>query len=357
LRTVKGQDLTSADLVSGYRPWLDGVRGIAVLMVVAQHTLGDVGVDLGSVGVGAFFALSGYLITSILLDERRAHGRVSLSRFYVRRAARLIPALVVVVLVCNTLFIVQRDFDPLRGSVTALTYTTNYATILQHDFVVGYGPTWTLAVEEHFYVLWPLALLWLTRRFNLRTALAATLGVCAFAVVWRAFLAFVQAPVDLLYIGSLERSDALLYGCAAAIAIRLGWRPSAASFWLGTATTAAMPLMPFVLDSAYQDAVFTTAVLAVSAAAMIVGLDYVAPSWVRSCLSLRALVAVGVISYGLYLWHGPLMRIARGFGYDGPEWRAVVALVSIGVAWTSYRHVEAPIRAWARRRQTRPHMG
>src|SRR5215203_5600814 len=84
----------AADLVTGYRPWLDGLRAVAVLMVVVQHTIGQMPIDLGFVGVGIFFALSGYLITSLLLDERAARGSVSLRRFYVRGAARLVPALV-----------------------------------------------------------------------------------------------------------------------------------------------------------------------------------------------------------------------------------------------------------------------
>ena len=212
--TIRAESGADA-LVRGYRPWLDGLRGVAVLLVVVQHTMGQIRFELGSVGVGLFFALSGYLITSLLLDERASAGSVSLSRFYIRRAARLVPALLLVVVVCNALFVLANDYGPLRGSLAALTYTSNYAQVLQHDFVLGYGPTWTLAVEEHFYILWPLALLWLVRRYPLRTALQATLAICLAALLWRAALAAMHVRYSLLGLGSVERADALLYGCAA----------------------------------------------------------------------------------------------------------------------------------------------
>ena len=96
------------------------------------------------------------------------------------------------------------------------------------------------------------------------------------------------------------------------------------------------------------------AALAVGAAALVVGLDYAAPSWLRRCLSIGSLVTIGVLSYGLYLWHGPLMRIAADFGYAGRGWRAVAVLVSVSLAAGSHRYLEAPIRAWARRRACGP---
>lgn len=339
---------TTSAVISGYRPWLDGVRAVAVLLVVAQHTMGQLPVDLGFTGVGIFFALSGYLITSLLLDEQALRGTVSLSRFYLRRAARLVPALVLVVVVCNTLFIASGDTAPLKGSVAALTYTANYAEVLRGDFVRGYGPTWSLAVEEHFYILWPLVLLWVTRRHGLRAALQATLAVCIAALLWRTTLAGLHVRHSLLSIGSLERADSLLYGCAAAIAVRLGWRPSRGLAWGGLAAVACVPVV-FSHDN-YITEVISPAALALAATAAVVGLDYADVPSLRRLLSLRLPVAIGVFSYGIYLWHGPLMRVAADDGYSGRHWRAVVAVVAILVAALSHRVVEAPVRRWARRR-------
>ncbi|HVE68213.1 MAG TPA: acyltransferase [Solirubrobacteraceae bacterium] len=346
------QPAPATPLARGYRPWLDGVRAVAVLMVVAQHVLGHIPVDLGFVGVGLFFALSGYLITSLLLDERSACGSVSLRSFYLRRGARLFPALLLVVLVCNALFLLQGDYGPLTGSLTALTYTANYAQILKPDLVPGYGPTWTLAVEEHFYVVWPLVLLWVTDRYGLRTALKATLAVCVAAFLWRAALALIHAPYSLVGIGSLERADALLYGCAAAIAVRLGWRPRTWVTLAGVVTIAVLPIA--FRHETYDALVVGNVVLAVAGAAVVVGLDYAAPAWLRGALSLRPLVVVGLLSYGIYLWHGPLMRIAAEAGFSGRWWRVVVAVVAIAFAALSFRYLEAPVRAWARRRSPAP---
>jgi peptidoglycan/LPS O-acetylase OafA/YrhL len=346
--TERRLDPATPAYVTGYRPWLDGVRAIAVLLVAVQHTMGQMPVDLGFVGVGLFFALSGYLITSLLLDERALRGTVSLSRFYLRRAARLVPALVLVVIVCNTLFVAAGDYAPLRGSLAALTYTANYAEVLRGDFVRGFGPTWSLAVEEHFYLLWPLGLLWVTRRHGLRASLAATLGVCVAALLWRATLAGLHARHSLLEIGSFERADSLLYGCAAAIAVRLGWRPRRSMVWAGVAAVACMPVA-FNHDT-YTVAVIAPAALAIAGAVVVAGLDYAPASALRRVLSLRAIVAIGVFSYGIYLWHGPLMRVAADFGFAGRSWRAAIVVVSMLVAALSHRLVEAPIRAWARRR-------
>jgi len=283
------------DLVTGYRPWLDGLRGVAVLMVVVQHTLGEIPVDLGFWGVLLFFALSGYLITSLLLDERAATGTLSLRAFYLRRAGRMVPALVLVVVVLDALFVIAGDYKPLIGSLTALTYTSNYAQIIDPGLV-------------------------------------AVLG----------------APLDILAIGSLERADAMLYGCAAAIALRLGWRPRAWMLWVGVA---AVGLIPHAFDGhPFVGSISNNALTAVAGAAIVVCLDYAPTRWLRRVLSLRPVVVVGVVSYGLYLWHGPAMRLAGDLGGSGPAWRAVAATAALGAAVLSYRLVELPMRAWARRR-------
>lgn len=335
-------------LVAGYRPWLDGLRAGAVLLVVVQHTMGAMPIDLGFVGVGVFFGLSGYLITSLLLDERDERGRVTLSHFYLRRAARLVPALLLLLVVCDVLFLLQGDPAPLTGSVAAVTYTSNYVHVVDEGLVEGFGPTWSLAVEEHFYVVWPLVLLAIVRRRSLRAALTLTLVACLASLVWRVVLAWLHAPYSLLGVGSLERADALLYGCAAAMALRLGWRPSAWMLWLGIATVGASTVL-FNHES-YFVLVTSSAVVGLAAAAVVVGMDYAAPRWMRRVLSLRPVVAVGVLSYGIYLWHAPLMRLVQNGTETGKDWRLVAALMAFPIAALSHRYLEVPVRALARRR-------
>jgi peptidoglycan/LPS O-acetylase OafA/YrhL len=339
-----------AGLVTGYRPWLDGVRGVAVLMVVVEHASHGLPVDLGFVGVGLFFALSGYLITGLLLDEREVHRAVSLSRFYLRRAARLLPALVLVVLTCDVLFVASGDTAPVRGSAFALTYFANYVQVLRPQAMPGFGPTWTLAVEEHFYIVWPLAMLFVLNRYGMRIALRLTLIACVVALGWRAVLAAESIRISLLETGSFERADALLYGCAAAMAIRVGWRPRK---WMLAVGIGGVIAVTHVTET-YTTAVFGHAVLAIAAAGVVVALDYAPITWIRRLLSTGAIVTIGVLSYGIYLWHGPLMRLANDVGLHGQGWAAIAGLVAIGAAALSHRYVEGPIRDWARRRSTVP---
>ncbi len=334
-------------IVAGYRPWLDGLRAIAVLMVVVQHTLGAIPLELGSVGVGLFFGLSGYLITSILLQERERRGYVILTNFYVRRAARLVPALLLVLAVCDALFILQNYRSPLSGSIAALTYTSNYVQIFFPGSVRAYGPTWSLAIEEHFYLLWPITLLWVISRKGMRAALAATLVACALSLIWRTVLALLHAPMELLALGTFERADALLYGCAAAIALQLGWRPSLWMLAIGAAGIGISTLL--FRHENYPTLIVSSAFIGVASAALVVGMDYAAPSWVRRCFSLGPVVGIGVLSYSIYLWHGPLMRIVENFTGTGRDWRALAALMSVAIAAASHRWLEMPVRTWAKR--------
>jgi peptidoglycan/LPS O-acetylase OafA/YrhL len=333
-------------VVGGYRPWLDGVRAVAVMLVLVQHTVGAMPIELGSIGVGLFFGLSGYLITSILLQERERRGHVVLTSFYIRRAARLIPALLLVVIVCDAIFILQGYLSPLKGSIAALTYTSNYVQIF-FPGPIQYGPTWSLAIEEHFYVLWPITLLTIISRNGLRAALAVTLAACVAAIMWRTVLALLHAPVELLAIGTLERADALLYGCAAAIALQLGWRPRAWVFAFGAAGIGMSPVLFRHED--YPTLIVSSAFIGLASSALVVGLDYAAPPIVRRCLSLRPMVTIGVLSYGIYLWHGPLMHIVQNFAETGRNWRALAAVITVVVASVSHRYLEMPVRTSARR--------
>jgi peptidoglycan/LPS O-acetylase OafA/YrhL len=342
---------------AGYRPWLDGLRGIAVLLVVAEH-VGQVGslrlpAGMGETGVGIFFGLSGYLITGLLVDEWAATGWVSLRRFYVRRVARLLPALLVMLAVCNLGYLALGRHGVLRGSLYALSYVANYATVVLGDYVPGYGQTWSLAVEEHFYLVWPLGLMAVLGRGggpsrNVHRLLRWTLIACGAALAWRCFLVLVAgAPDLLLYHGSLERADALLYGCAAALAVRTGWRPSRAAGWCGAAVLGAVVILT---DNGRVGMTLVQAAIGVSSAALVVTLD-LHPGWPRRLLSARPLVWVGLMSYGIYLWHWPLLSMARTLRVDTPLGALVVGFaITPAIAALSHHLVERPARIAIRRR-------
>ena len=175
-------------------------------------------------------------------------------------------------------------YDRPRGSCLLSCSCSWCATVAIGNYLPGYGQTWSLAIEEHFYFVWPLVLLWLLGRRGLDAVLRVTLLAAAAALVWRTVLLFgTDAPTLLLYHGSLERADALLYGCGAAVAVRMGW--------------------------------------------------------------------VGLVSYGIYLWHWPLLSMSLTLGYDHLVARILVGFVlTPAVAAASYYFFERPVRARVRRR-------
>jgi len=340
---------------SRYRPWLDGVRGVAVIFVVAEHATDVGGLSLprglAETGVGVFFGLSGYLITGLLLEEYQSHGRIRLRDFYLRRAARLFPALLLMLVVCDVLFVALGRPGVLKGSVAALLYLANYATVAIGNYLPGYGQTWSLAIEEHFYFVWPVLLLLLLRRREPRVILRWTLVAAAAALVWRTVLLIAtDAPSLLLYHGSLERADALLYGCAAALAVHVGWRPRAWMAWVAVAVCAVV----VVSDNGPLGITLVQAATGVASAALVVTLDHV-PGPLRRSLSWRPVVWVGVISYGMYLWHWALLSMSLTLGYRHLAVRLLVAFVlTPAVAAASFYLVERPVRRRVRRHLTQP---
>ena len=337
--------------VRSYRPWLDGIRAVAVIAVVIEHVFSGAGPralhGLGETGVAMFFGLSGYLITGLLLDELGRTGRVRLLDFYVRRAARLLPALVVVLVVCDVAFWLTGRDGFLKPTLYALTYVANYATVASGEYLMGFGQTWSLAVEEHFYLVWPLVLVVVARRGGAAAVVRVALIGCVLAVAWRLALTLTLDPALLLYHGSLERADAVLYGCAAAAAVARGWRPPA---WVLPGSLVLLAAAAVVTDGGPFGRVVVQALLGVAAAGLAVGLDAGRRGVVRRAFAWRPLVAVGTISYGLYLWHWPLFSLFGDLtGHEvGPQ--ALVAVTVLPLAATaSYLLVERPVRDRVRR--------
>ncbi len=341
-------------MLTGYRPWLDGVRGFSILPVIIEHlAIGSLpALNYGGTGVGMFFVLSGYLITGLLVDEFAATRSISLKAFYLRRAARLVPALVLVVLICDPFFYVMGWRNEIISSFIALAYLMNYATLWVGHYLPAYGHTWSLAVEEHFYMLWPLALLWLLKRRSLQTILRVVLCACAAGLAWKASIVELGAPSRLAYVGSLERADTLLFGCAAAIAIRLDWRPKPVYFLAGLAMIALhlfySPELKYVNAS----------LLGAGTALVLSTLDACDMRRTRAVFSFRPLVWIGSISYGLYLWHGVILYSFERLGY-WHWWGKICAVgLALTMSWASFRCLERPVRdgvrAWLKSRESGP---
>lgn len=304
----------------GHRPGLDGLRGVALLLVFGEHVSIPGFAGGGEVGVAVFFALSGFLICNLAGEEIARTGAMSIRGFYLRRVRRLIPALLVAVA-----FWSLWDLRRWRGSVVehaiiAVTYLANLARV-NGDALGSLSHTWTLAIEEQFYVLLPVFAVPLWRRP--RVAVPALVGLAVVVMAWRWHLADDEFRVRF---ATDTRTDPMLLGCAAAIAVRGGWRMRWG--WLGWVVILAV--------TATGDHLWTWGLAAVAVASVgVIDDAYRRPG----ALAWRPLVWVGKRSYALYLWHVPI-------SWANTNPLAVAALSAIA-AESSWRLVE---RRWLARR-------
>ncbi len=358
-----------------YVPGLDGLRGLAVIAVVAFHADRLRG---GFLGVDLFFVLSGFLITSLLLAEHGSTGHIGLRAFWGRRARRLLPALLVVltaVLVVTLLVGDARDLARLRADgLATLFYVANWEAIRSGaDYWAHFGSpsplrhTWSLGIEEQFYLLFPLVavglLVLLGRR---RPALGLGAACAVLAAISVGLLVHGElAGVDRsrLYLGTDTRMASILIGAGLACAIgAVGHVPAGRPRRLLEAVAAValvgLVVSWFVVDG-QQRFVYAggLALLALGAAAVIAAVTHPDPGPVHRVLAWRPLVAVGLVSYGLYLWHWPVFVFLdrRRVGLDGLPLLAVQLAVTAALTVASYHLVEQPIRQ--RRLPSRPALG
>ncbi|WP_457252395.1 acyltransferase family protein [Pedococcus sp. P5_B7] len=314
----------------GYRPALDGLRGVAVLLVLAQHAGLPLFPQGGTVGVTLFFVLSGFLITSILRAEHDATGRIDFRGFYLRRARRLLPALALLLIGVSAYLLVSHQ--SLLDVVLTAGYASNLAGAAGHN-LGNLVHTWTLSLEEQFYLLWPLLLPVVARRRRPAVILAV---VVALVVAWRVVLSLSGAPVERIYFGPDTRADAIVIGCALAFAL---------------ARTSVRFLRPAAVGSALLLAGMCAAppqsslawLLPPITVASLVLVAFAAQSTPR-LLTWRPLVATGRISYGLYLWSFPVALSVES--RDLPLWASAttVTVVSVALALASWFVVERPFQ-------------
>jgi peptidoglycan/LPS O-acetylase OafA/YrhL len=302
----------------GYRPELDGLRAIAILLVLLAHAF-----DWpkgGFIGVDMFFALSGFLITTLLLEEWMVHGSISLRHFYLRRYYRLFPALAVLIVVYVSyvlLFVNQGVGMRVRGAGFGLAYIANWVQAFQRPFPdteIGY--LWTLGVEEQFYLIWPaLLILLLRRRLGLKGTAWVVLGMIVGLVVWKNFLISSGADPSRIYFGTDTRFDQLLVGCLAGTLYVLRPKERGGSRWLTLATIGAGLFLLYRVFKRNPWTFWTLRITLtfVAIATVVVIYSCVTDSFplLRRLLSARWLVFIGTISYSLYLWHVPADVLMR----------------------------------------------
>jgi len=355
----------------GYLPGLDGLRALAIIGVLLYHA----GIDWlpgGFLGVDVFFVISGFLITSLILEEYDRSGRIDFKRFYLGRARRLLPAVVVLLIVVGiaVLFVYQDALSAFRQDALATIFYVNnwwYVLVDQSYFEsMGRPPLlkhlWSLSVEEQFYLIWPVVALLLVRSGGRPLVRRIALLLAVASTVWMAVIAIrngypVDADPSRAYFGTDSHSMGLLVGAALATV----WRPGRLSTHIprgtqvivtGTGIVALAVVVAFYLFVGeftpwlYRGgflalAFFTTVLIAaVTHPASVLG----------PALGVGVLRYLGRRSYGIYLWHWPIFMVTRP-GIDVP-WSEPVAFaarlaLTLGIAELSYRLVEMPIRRGA----------
>ena len=360
----------------GYQPALDGLRALSVIPVILYHA----GIDWipgGFIGVEVFFVVSGFLITSLMIDEQHVSGTVSLKQFWIRRARRLLPALftmLIASLVAVTFFAKDSAPDFRQDVLPALGYFSNWWQIYFVDtpyFAANSLPMlrhlWSLAVEEQWYVLWPIAFVFVLGNKRIpRWISALVIGLLAAAVMVGTALAFIaddDTRINFLYLSTITRSSGLLLGAALAC-IWYPWKKTVVRFAKVRSVFADVLALGALATLGYISAVIHVAderfylgglgAATVASAVIIAVVVRSGKSLVKRALSFSLLVEIGRRSYGLYLWHWPIFVVA---GAQLSTIRLAYALTAtVIINEVVYQFIETPARKgaignWLRQRR------
>ena len=342
----------------GYTPSLDGLRAIAIVLVFVFHVPDTFFyLPTGWIGVDLFFVLSGFLITTLLVREHHTQSSIDLRNFYVRRFLRLLPALVVTLIGVNiiglTLDSVERG-EIANSSVAVATYASNWFSAfgsLPHPMLEY---TWSLAIEEQYYLVWALVVaVFLARGGSPERLMRVALAVAAASVAWRVVLlvAF-DATYERVYFATDTRLDGILLGSALGCAVHTDLlartRTYVESVWNQRLATAAFIVLIAVSrfpgrGNLVEFAIVLPAVN-VLAAYLTISLVLAPPRILRVVLEHPAVVRLGRISYGVYLFHIPVIFTIRRFFTPSAEVYFVVTfVVTVLLADLSFRVIESPV--------------
>jgi peptidoglycan/LPS O-acetylase OafA/YrhL len=345
---------------------LDGVRGVAVAGVLLFHAGHLQG---GYLGVDLFFVLSGYLITSLLLAEQRSRGQIALGSFWARRARRLLPALAILLLgvAFYAWFVAQpSDLDQIRvDGLATLAYVANWRYVFEHfsywSLFTSPSPlqhTWSLAIEEQFYLIWPpvvAGIIWISTRRRSRwdvphrVLVVAATGAIA-SGVWAVVL-YNLAGANRVYYGTDTRAAAILLGASLAALVRIhgpartrsGRISVEVAGLIGALVLAVAWLtLPGTSSVLYEGGLFACSL---AGAAVLAAVIQPSAGPLAVALRTRPLVLLGIISYGVYLYHWPIyLWLEQRSSLHGWVLFSVEVTVTLAVATVSYFVVEQPIR-------------
>lgn len=316
-----------------YMPALDGLRAVSVGMVFTVHALPALRFP-GGLGVDVFFVISGFLITRILLKEYRRDGRIDLRAFYLKRALRLYPALLLACVAFIVFFVALRHALPLpllKVTGIALAYAANIWMTATGGYIGHLSHTWSLAMEEQFYLVWPILLL-VVLRFRYPATVVAVLAAAGL-VAWS--IIGTDQPYN-----PLLKAGGLLVGCLVAFLVEDRPRQSPVLAYISTAVFIACAYFESVGLAPRE---LTLPVVSVTVPFLILHLAFGQGPLVR-LFAAPVLVHLGVLSYGLYLWHYMVLAAMGMLGYrNGLTMTLIAAAITYVAAWLSYRFVESPL--------------
>ena len=347
----------------GYEPSLDGIRAFSVVAVMLYHA-NIAWLPGGFLGVEVFFVVSGFLITSLLIEERELTQRIDLKQFWIRRARRLLPALFVMLsatAICVAFYATDSAPDFRRDVLPSLGYFSNWWQIFAVDtpyFAASSLPVlrhlWSLAVEEQWYLMWPLLFTFVFGAKWMRPKISGVvLVVCSGAVMAATALRFVQdneTRTNFLYLSTLTRSSGLLLGAAVAMLWR-PWRKNALSSWWRSSIADALAIASIVVIGVLMATVhvadpflYQGGLAATTLASAVMVAVVMRPNGliVKRFFSQNFFVEIGRRSYGLYLWHWPIFVVVHA--RDSGNRFAVALAATIIINEFVYQYVEIPTR-------------
>ena len=350
----------------GYEPSLDGIRAFSVIAVMLYHA-NIAWLPGGFLGVEVFFVVSGFLITSLLIEERESTQRIDLKQFWIRRARRLLPALVVmlsVTAVCVAFYATDSAPDFRRDMLPSLGYFSNWWQIYAVDtpyFAASSLPVlrhlWSLAVEEQWYLIWPLLFAVLFGAKWMRPKISGALLIgCSGAIMIATALGFVQddeTRTNFLYLSTITRSSGLLLGAAVAMLWR-PWRKNSLPTWWRSSVGDALAIASIAVIGVLMATVHVTdsrlyqgGLAATTVASAVIVAVVMRPTGliVKRFFSQDFFVEIGRRSYGLYLWHWPIFVVAHA--RDSGNRLAVAIALTIIINEFVYQYVEIPTRRGA----------
>jgi peptidoglycan/LPS O-acetylase OafA/YrhL len=364
--TTKTGSLTASGFRLGYRPELDGVRGVSILLVFIHHVFPR-WLPGGFIGVDVFFVLSGFLITTLLLQEKNREGSIDLRKFYVRRALRLLPALLTLVFALGVFaatglagWTAPAFYE---GIWLSLSYVSNW--LYAFGFFSADNPlgiTWSLAIEEQFYFLWPITLsLFLNSKIRRKWLFHALWACITSIAIYRGALVLHGVSIVRLYYASDTRADALLIGCLTAVVVSSGKLTGGVNRILNRVVVVFaglfLALMAFAATwtTLFRFQGLLLSLISLSSAVLLLAILISPGKTGLLLLRFSPLVWVGRVSYGLYLWHWPVLWFVHNLPIFPRSLvqPLLVIVFSFGLTSLSYYLVEKPFLNWKHRFSSR----